>query len=195
MATHPHAARPRHVAVTTRIGRLLVREHCSFFWAEVPFRRIVVREEEHCPACVEALRAETEAAGLAFDYDVVDARTFEVLNGMPTLALRRNARVRCVIPVQVQESPGIREWAVCRSLSRGGLLVQGPRLPQGEQLEVAMFVPGLDEVRAIGRVAYSVNDPEGAANGIVFTQLDPRIANGIDAFVKERAQWNRIDPG
>lgn len=58
-----------------------------------------------------------------------------------------------------------------------------------------MFVPGLDEVRAVGRVAYSVSDPEGAASGIVFTQLDPRSAAGIDAFVKERAQWSRSDPG
>jgi hypothetical protein len=179
--------------MTPRIGRLRVREHCSFFWAEGPFRRVVAREPAHCSDCVEALRVQTEADGLTFDYGDVDGRTLELLRASD--GMRKNARIPCMIPVEIQESPALQpEWALCRSLSRGGLLITGPRLHRGEEVEVSLTVPGVDEFRASGRVVYTIEAPEGPSSGVAFTSLAPAIGERLEAYVQTRMGSTGSDP-
>lgn len=178
---------PTNLRITPRLGRLRVRNHCSFFWAEVPFRRLVVREPDHCAECLEYVRADAEQNGFAFEVVSPDERTMELLRVLPgtgpAASFRRNRRVGCVMPVELFDASG-RRAGVCRSISRGGLFVTGLALPRGENLKISVHVPGFGAVSAVGRVSYTYEHPDGAGSGVVFTDIAAADASRIEEFIQ-----------
>ncbi len=67
------------IRITPRLGRLLVRDHCSFFWAEHREHRVVQVAPSHCEACKQELRENAARTGITLDLVVTNAATTEIL--------------------------------------------------------------------------------------------------------------------
>ena len=96
---------------------------------------------------------------------------------------RHTQRVRCASPARL-EGPRGPVRGLCRSLSQGGLYFQGAQLPVGQQLALAVELPRLGRVEAVGEVRYHHASPEGPGMGLRFTRLGQDSLARIQRFVQ-----------
>jgi hypothetical protein len=96
---------------------------------------------------------------------------------------RHTQRVTCASPARL-EGPRGPVRGTCRSLSQGGLYFLGAQLPVGQQLALAVELPQVGRVEAVGEVRYHHVSPEGAGMGLRFTRLGQDSLARIQRFVQ-----------
>jgi hypothetical protein len=96
---------------------------------------------------------------------------------------RHTQRVTCASPARL-EGPRGPVRGLCRSLSQGGLYFQGAQLPVGQTLALAVELPRLGRIEALGEVRYHHASAEGPGMGLRFTRLGQDSLALIQRFVQ-----------
>lgn len=95
---------------------------------------------------------------------------------------RHTPRVTCANPARLEGARGpVR--GLCRSLSEGGLFFVGTQLPVGQQIALAVELPRLGRIEAVGEVRYHHASPQGMGMGLRFTRLGQESLARIQRFV------------
>jgi hypothetical protein len=96
---------------------------------------------------------------------------------------RHTQRVTCASPARLEGARGPLR-GVCRSLSEGGLYFEGAQLPVGQQIALAVELPRLGRIEAVGEVRYHHASPQGTGMGLRFTRLGQDSLARIQRYVQ-----------